>query len=191
MPKSKQSNYVTKQEMKSYYNKNIETKFKLTDFNGTPTSVFNSAVPYHTWLNTVGSGSGQHNRIGHQVKHTGMYGRLFLEAPLGGGAPAQALCRLIMYIPKNSDDDLNIPYNGAVDTDKFTILMEKLFVVGSDASVPRTITMQIKRKLRNVTQYSGGNAVDVSKNPIGLFIVSDTVDDVEINGFIKCFYKDA
>lgn len=193
MPKmSKSKNgYVTKKDVKKMIDQNQETKFSYVLFNGGAGDAFNSGLALDKDLNALATGVGQTNRIGNEVKHTGMYGRLFMEAPLGGSAPAQALCRCIIYIPRNPSDTLSIAYNEQPDTDRFSLLYDKLFVVGSDASILRTKVLNVKKKLRTVTRWSGASATAYAKSPIKFYCISDSIDDVFVSGFIKTYFKDA
>lgn len=180
--------------VRNVVNKQAETKYHLITPAGGPGETFDNNIPYENHLTQVAVGTGPSARVGNQIKLTGMYGKLFLVNATG--ASPTTLCRVILYIPKEANDTLaGLSYYSPPDQDRFTILKEQFLTIGTNgvgasANIPSSRILNFKRKLRNTVQFSGSNGNDVSKNPIRIYMVSNTPDDISVRGFVYTYYKD-
>ena len=166
--------------------KNMETKFLAIAENGRsiiPPGALN-ATEYK--LNNPTQGIAQSQRIGSQIKHTGLYMRGNFTN-LGNNN----VIRMIMYIPKDSDDSMQTEtysINTIVDTDKYTVLMDRLYTVNTQYPIKNFI---IKKKLKMTTQFENTTNT-ITRNAIKLYFVSNGVGPnfPTLNLQVKTYFKD-
>ena len=165
--------------------KNMETKFVTVVDSGQriePPGTNNTEYV----LNDAFQGTGQQERIGSQMKNTGLYMRGNIT-----NVGNNNVVRMILYIPKAPASSMkNDTYsvNTIVDTDKYTVLLDKLYTVNTQYPIKNFI---IKKKLRMTTQYLN-NSNNVTKNILKLYFVSNGVASnfPELNLQTKTYFKD-
>lgn len=153
-------------------------------------------TPLNYTLNDVALGNQQSQRDGNQILVTGIYGKGVIQFP-----DTYNIVRMILYIPKDSDhklgtdDTIDVPT--LLDQDRYTILEDRYFAGAYDGG-PRVKTFTIKKSFTRggrkgmVTRWDGVNATDFSRNPIGLYFVSDSVavSDPTVTLQLRTYYKD-
>lgn len=180
--------------VKAVLNKQVETKFYLNDLNGAPASDFSADNPLTVSLNPIAGGTGSGQRIGNQIKMSGLYGKLFLVCN-SSSTSVQYLCRMIMYVPKDASNQItSLAFNQAPDLDQFTILEDKYIRLSKDGSIPTVNIQNIRKRLRMTTQFTNSFASSIAKNPVYIYLTSNvastTDQPVTVQGFIKSYYKD-
>lgn len=180
--------YVTKNQVQKMIYDRSETK--QIDWTYTAVSINDvGRSPLNTAWTYVAQGDTQNTRDGNAITVTGIYSQFALEA-----GDTSNVVRVILYIPHDTDDDLSISPTQLPDMDKFTILYDKLFVMGNSPSVK---TFQIRKKFAKGSRkgirvsYAGGSSYP-TKNAIKFFAVSDSSvsPDPIINGTARVYFKD-
>lgn len=179
-----------KKVIKSVLMKNVEKKFNLWS-PVSPTSDFNNTNPLDESLTDISQGVAQTGRVGNQIKMTGQYGKVFL---VNTGANT-SLVRWIMYIPKEANDALSsLQYSDPIDKDRYTVLEDRFLTLGSlqndNGSIPATKIVNIRRRLRNTVQFSGSGATSYTKNPIKVYAVSNSADNISVRGYVYSYFTD-
>jgi len=183
------------QNVKSYVQRtissNIETKQRdltwdtqaIQDVGRTPLSIV---------LNDLSQGDTQNTRDGNQVHITGIYGKFVIT-----GADATNIVRVILYIPKVASDTMStIDVHNLIDQDSYTVLYDKTFTTTYGGTNQRifTIAKNFHRGSRKglLTQFYGTGSTDWSKNPLKMYIVSDSaaISDPSLTGHLRTYFKD-
>jgi len=179
-----------------------EKKFKIVSWSGKdiPSS---AGTPVDQVVSTTDQGTGQQYRIGNMTMLTGLYADLwFTIQDVGagtGGVPQFTAIRMLLYIPKEASSPLaSMAFNGAPDTDKYTVLMDKLITLDQYNLIKRrqlkfSWTRNGRRGIHQ--QFSGSAGTTVTKNPVYLYLVSDYAGantlPPHVDGYIKCYFKDS
>lgn len=179
-----------------------ETKWIETDYTGANIAqpAYNAVTDDTLYL--VPQGDTQHSRNGHAIKATGMYGKMLVRWQTGD---QNSLYRIIMYIPRNVDDDLSnhggpgVPLStvGQIDADRFTVLSDRTMTISAPNSGNETFRQLLfKKKFKRPIniQFDGSGATSSIRNPIRLYITS-TANALSgtrpsFEGYIKCYYID-
>lgn len=172
-----------------------ETKFH--SISQTPANVdVNPTSDTHTFTN-IAQGDSQNQRIGNQLYVTGYHFEVTLlpeAAPSGASAPLSAV-RIVVYIPKDSDDSITAfgPETN-LDLDNYTFLYDKTFPMTPSQGRRIVLSKKFNRGARKgiKVQYNGTLGTDVAKNPIKMSIVQDNSLDFptyQMHG--RIYYKDA
>lgn len=166
-----------------------EKKFKINTFSGIS---IGAGTPVSQELTYIANGTQQNERIGNQIRVTGIFADLIIT-----GADTTNTIRMIIYIPHDPSNTLSsLMYNGAPDMDQFTILYDKIITTSSNGPnnkrvmIRRSYTRGYKKGIR--IQYYGSAATDVSKNRILIYVVSDSaaIPDPQLNGYLRMYYTD-
>lgn len=145
-------------------------------------------------LNTISGGSGKSARDGNQIFMSGLHGKFVIA-----GADTTNIIRVILYIPKDHDDTLTadvLEVKDIVNMDKYTVLTDFYITTSQNGNDAKTFSIRRKfnkgKKRGIVTQWQSSTSTDFSKNPLRLYIVSDSgiVSHPALTGYIKLFYKD-
>lgn len=179
-----------KKAVKNIVNSMTETKTGVTTYTSQGIQD-NGRTPVNSDLSSLVQGDDQNERIGNAVTFTGLYGDLFFT-----GADTTNSIRAILYVPHNPTDDLDIAFNAAPDQDRFTILRDMLITTSTQgpAVVRRKLKISFKKGNRKglTTRWHDNTSTGFSKNPIRLYMVSDStaVTDPSVNGYVRTYYKD-
>lgn len=181
-----------KKYIKSALAKQIETSSVVTLYTG-QTVQDNGRTPVDSSLATIAQGTDEAQRVKNQVHITGIRGDMFIT-----GSDSTNAIRVILYIPKDANYSMNnespkLPFNGAVDLDKFTVLKD--FFVCTSSTGANCKRLRIRKRFSGNgvrVQYSGPSGGTFTKNPIYLYMVSDSlaVGDPTVNGYVRLYYKD-
>lgn len=194
MPYKKKS-YRRKGGLKKFIKKTIaksqETKTLVTTYaNGIQDAARN---PLTNSVTACAQGLDQDDRIGNRVTVTSLkYDWFFV------GADTTNSIRVIFYIPKDPTYVLlGLGYASPVDLDTITVLKDMFIctsATGPDC-VRRQGWLRFNRGMRSGIQveYSGALSTEITRNKIMCYMVSDStvVSDPQVNGSVRCFYKDA
>lgn len=174
--------------------KNIETKY--ISFNPNAGVISNNAIGSSLTvdLNTMGTGSGPSTRTGNQVRTTGYHGKFVVT-----GADATNIVRFVLYIPKNTGDDLKLDGTEVysdIDQDKYTVLKD--FFVSTSANGPDTKQISLRGKFNSgkrsgiLTQFNGNTSSTCMKGLLKLYAVSDSgvTSHPTLTGHMRIYYKD-
>ncbi len=174
---------TTQRMSETKYNSGIFSSLAIQDAGRTPVS---EAVT------EIQQGDSAVQRIGNRVKVTGFYGKFTITY-----ADTTNIVRVIMYMPRNPTSTLStIDTNDLIDFDDFNILYDKSFAVSSGGPGTKNITISRKWNRGNKSGinvfYASGSSTDYAKNPIFLYVVSDSagVPDPTINGNYRLYFKD-
>lgn len=172
---------------------NLETKQRSISWDEVAVDAAGGA-PINWALTDIDQGDSQADRTGNQVWVTGYFARLAFAV-----GDTTNLIRVVVYIPKDSDDSLSsgTDIHTNIDLDKFTVLYDKLVALNANGDAVKVI--QFKKKFnrgrrRGVNaRYFSGTGTDIAKNAIKLYVVSDSLaaPDPTISGGMRVYYKDA
>lgn len=196
MPKYRKK-YNDKKSLKKYVKsivaKNIETKTSIFRMTGIAIGA-SGLAPITASFNDINIGDNQWERTGNQVTLTSVKWDMFIN-----GVDATNSIRMIVYIPKVASAFIqNLPFNGAVDYDSFTVLKDFFIPTSLNGQncVRRNGYVSFKNRGKSLgmkTTWSGALASGQTKNRVLLYMVSDSlvVPHPEVNGVLHTFYKDA
>lgn len=148
--------------------------------------------PITAVINDLAQGDTQNTRDGNQVRITGLYGKFVVT-----GADSTNIVRFIMYIPKDQTDALSsVDIHTLIDQDSYTVLYDRTITTTSGGVNQKvfTVAKNFHRGSRKglLTQYYGTGSTDFVKNPIKLYVVSDSlaVSDPSLTGHLRTYFKD-
>lgn len=175
--------------------KNTETKVKTSSLSSVSIP-HSSLTPYIASFNDIAQGVGQDQRIGNQIKVTSCKYDLFFTQDQVANSSA---VRLLFYIPRDPNNlILNLGYNQAADLDDYVILKDMFIPLsyGGPACVRKQGWVSFRKRGKSnglTTQFSTAANNSQSKNRICIYCVSDSITAPHplMNGFFRCFYKDA
>lgn len=172
-------NFVSK--VKQVINSSSETKTSITPVTSTYGT---SGTNINCTL--IGQGTDQYQRVGNAIKLRSMTAHLHCV-----NADAFNFIRFVFYIPKDKDAlfPSTINYHTALDFDDWTILKD--VTIKTDTYNP-TKTLHFSMPLRARVGFNGPGTGAVNKNPIFLYIVSDSsaIAHPAVNGYVRLNYKD-
>lgn len=178
-----------------------EKKWTVLDYTGASSVAPAYDGPTDDTLYLVPQGTSQHERVGHSIKATSWYGKMLVRWDTGD---VNALYRMVMYIPRNADDDLSnhggagvaLSTIGQIDADRFTVLSDRSFTMSAPNSGSNSYkTLLFKKKFRRPIniQFDGSTSTSTVRHPIRLYITSTAATSQarpNIEGYIKCYYID-
>lgn len=187
------SDYALTKKINQAIQRNIETKFIVWPYNTTIQDP--GRVTLDNPMLNMASGSTPNTRVGNQIYCTGLHGKFVLR-----NADTTNIVRMVLYIPKDPTDTLqasSVDYLEAIDLDRFTILMDRVYHLNDAGGNQRMVT--IGKKFNTGTrrgiqvQYTTTSGLSCIKNNIRLYWVSDSgaIPDPIIEGYIRAYYKDA
>lgn len=135
------------------------------------------------------AGTGSSNRIGHQIRATGLYGELYFTA-----ADTTNVVRLVVYKARKRGDTLStdaLSVYGTIDPDKYFVYTDKLITLsqsGSSYVSKKTIKLAL-RGLKIRYDTTTGFPLD---NDITIYVVSDSlaITDPTLHGHVILWYQD-
>lgn len=149
-------------------------------------------TPLNAVINDLAQGDTQNTRDGNQVRITGFYGKFVVT-----GADSTNIVRFILYIPKDQSDSLSgIDIHSLIDQDSFTVLYDRTITTTSGGVNQKvfTVAKNFHRGSRKglLTQFYGTGSQDFVKNPIRMYVVSDSlaVTDPSLTGHLRTYFKD-
>lgn len=162
---------------------------------------YNTTAPFDYPLLNLSQGTGQHNRIGNNVKIKSLYGRITLQAPANAGG---RLFRFVMYIPKDPTDNLGSAVSGTplkigdqIDADRFTVISDKShYIAPTGANTANIKQIVIGKKFPRLInqQYDSGATNSVVKNDLRLYVVSTqgtgSANKSYLQGYLKTYFID-
>jgi len=180
-----------KKFIKSVVAKNLETKTALVKYNQVQVGM---AGPVITSFNDLQQGDAQNERSGNQVTMTSVKWDLFFA-----GADTTNSYRIIIYIPREPGVLItSLPFNGAVDYDQHIVLKDIYRTTSLNGNNAFRLNgyHSFRNKGKSIgmkTQWASSAVNDQTKGRICMFITTDSaaVPNPELNGTLRCFYKDA
>lgn len=172
-------------------NKNLETKFRTISY--VQTDVASTGTTGD--LCYIAEGSSQNERTGNQIRVTGIHFPYYVQC-----TDTTNVVRVIFYKPKDPNDTLTSTgiYTN-LDVDKYIIYHDKVHLLSladnnfSKGSFNKSFKGKKKDKAGLVVQYHGATANAYAKNPIYIYMVSDSgaISHPMLSGNLKLYFKDA
>ncbi len=167
-----------------------ETKFKDQVVTG---QVFAAATSYTQnviSVTDINQGTGQGARIGNAIQATGIYARFHCSS-FGDGSN---YFRIVLYTPRIIGDQ-TLPASDThspIDPDEFVVWQDKLVAIVDNPGGGMGI-IQWKTKFKpymNVIYTGGIGDDDVTKGELLLLIMPEAASVVELNGYIRLYFRD-
>lgn len=165
-----------------------EYKFVQTNWNVVELT---NGVQYNYDLNNIAQGTDYNQRIGHNVRTTGING--WIRFTCGG----YSHIRIYLVIPHDTDDDVTASTYASPDHDKFTVLKE--WQITCDPTVESRYTRRIfiKKRFKGLglrTNFDDETATTCTRGRVILTIyptaISEAMQTVMCVGNIKTWYTD-
>ena len=144
----------------------------------------------------VAGGTSQQQRVGNQIKLTSFRLKGILSLDHGFTGNLWDIVRVVLYIPKDPDDTLNLGVSEAIDLDQFTILSDRLIPMGSNHDAcklyNKVLLFKKGRRTGMNVQFSSDLATAVTKNNIKMYMVCKSAANTpKFNGYWRFYFKDS
>lgn len=143
-------------------------------------------------LVNIGTGVGQQDRVGNKINVNRLQGKFGFKAATG----KTSLIRFTVYVPRDITRRMSIDgidVYDIIDTDTYTVLLDKYIMVSDSGPATRVYTFDKKfRGYGKVVDYTGGSSTSCIKNFMRLHVVSDSVAaaDPTMTGNVKITFRD-
>lgn len=149
-------------------------------------------TPVSTGLTAVTQGMSQNERIGNEIRVTGLFAKFFFVA-----ADTTNAIRFIIYRPRDPTDTLsNAEVYSLIDQDAYDIVLDKLITVSTNGPgvVSRTFALNFHRGAKNGMRFhfTGSTNTSYGNSPLRLYVVSDSqaTGDPTMTGNVRVYFKD-
>lgn len=193
MPKRRKKQSFSSRVQK-VLDKNIETKLLNNAWDGV--NIQDSGrTPLSQNLTQISQGIAQNQRLGNQVRLTGLY----LDGVIVAADTSNTV-RVLVYSPKDPSNEItNLAFNQSPDMDQFDVYYDRFVAVGTNGGlIARRIRFkksfkQGGRSKGRIHQFTGSGGTTYQTRPIFLYMVSDSlaVSDPDFSGHVTTYYKDA